>query len=99
MKERYRAETRKDGKPKGKTEESQGERARDSWNIAKKRMLEHRGAIPREEGDSVRGCKAMQEDNFFKKAGDETIKSGREDFEGGKERVAVVSRYLLRSSF
>ena len=34
------------------------------WNITKKRMLEDRGALPKEDGDCVREYKAMHEDNF-----------------------------------
>ena len=34
------------------------------WNIAKKRMLEGRGALPREDGDLLREYQAMHEENF-----------------------------------
>ena len=35
------------------------------WNIAKKRMLKDRGALPKEEGDLIREFKAMLEENFL----------------------------------
>ena len=35
------------------------------WNIAKKRMLEDRGASPKEEGDSTREHKAMHEEHVL----------------------------------
>ena len=35
------------------------------WNIAKKRMLEDRGALPKEEGDFIRKYKVMHEENFL----------------------------------
>ena len=34
------------------------------WNIAKKRMLEDREALPREDGDSLREYQAMHEETF-----------------------------------
>ena len=34
-------------------------------NIAKQRMLEDRGALPKEDGDQVRQYKALHEDNFL----------------------------------
>ena len=36
------------------------------WNIANRRMLEERGAMPREEGDLVRKYKAMREEDFHR---------------------------------
>ena len=36
-----------------------------SWNIAKKRMLEYRGALPKEDGDLPREYQAMHEENFL----------------------------------
>ena len=36
-----------------------------SWNIAKKSMLEDRGALPKEDGDLPRECQAMNEANLF----------------------------------
>ena len=35
------------------------------WNTAKKRMLDDRGALPKEEGDLIRECKAMHEEHFL----------------------------------
>ena len=35
------------------------------WKIAKKRMLEDRGALPREDGDMLRQYQAMHEENFL----------------------------------
>ena len=34
------------------------------WNITKKRSLEDRGALPKEEGDFIRDYKAMHEEHF-----------------------------------
>ena len=34
------------------------------WNITKKRSLEDRGALPKEEGDFIRDKKAMHEEHF-----------------------------------
>ena len=34
------------------------------WDIGKKRILENRGALPKEEGDFIREYKAMHEENF-----------------------------------
>ena len=34
------------------------------WNIAKKRILEDRGALPKEKGDFIRDKKAMHEEHF-----------------------------------
>ena len=35
------------------------------WNLARERMLQDRGALPKEEGYSVRGYKATQEEKFL----------------------------------
>ena len=35
------------------------------WNITKKRILEDRGALPKEDGDLLRGFQAMHEENFL----------------------------------
>ena len=35
------------------------------WNIAKKRMLEDRGVVPKEDGNQLREEKAMHEENFL----------------------------------
>ena len=35
------------------------------WNIARKRTLEDRGALPTEDGDLLREYQAMHEDNFL----------------------------------
>ena len=76
QKEECQTEARKDGHVKGKEEESQEESARGqgknsklevscrkkgSWNIVKKRMLEDRGALPKEEGDLIIEYKAMHD--------------------------------------
>ena len=37
---------------------------KESWNIDKKRMLEDRG-LPKHEGDLIRECKAVHEENFL----------------------------------
>ena len=36
-----------------------------SWNLARNKALEDKGALPREEGDTMREYKAMQENNFL----------------------------------
>ena len=35
------------------------------WNIAKRRMLQDRGALPRKDGDVLREYQAMLEENFL----------------------------------
>ena len=35
------------------------------WNIAERRMLDDRGALPKEEGEIIREYKSMHEDNFL----------------------------------
>ena len=35
------------------------------WNVAREKMLEDRGALPKEDGDLLRKYKAMHEDNFL----------------------------------
>ena len=35
------------------------------WNLARNKMLQDRGALPKEEGDVVREYKATHEDNFL----------------------------------
>ena len=49
------------------------------WNIAKKRLLEDRGALFREDGDLLREYQAMQKENFFSSW-------LREDVDGRKQR-------------
>ena len=39
------------------------------WNVAREKMLQDRDALPKEEGDTVREYKAMQEDNLLSRAG------------------------------
>ena len=56
---------------------------RGSWHIAKKRMLEDRGALPREDGDLLREYQAMHEENF---CGSWL----REDVEGEKRKYGEV---------
>ena len=47
------------------------------WNVAKKRMLEDRRVLPKEDGNQLREYEAMHEENFL-------ISWLREDVEGGK---------------
>ena len=54
-------------------------------NVVKKRMLEHRGAMPREECDSVREYKTMHEENFLSSW-------LREDTEGKAEEVEKMRK-------
>ena len=35
------------------------------WNVAREKWLQDRGALPKEERDIVRECKAMDEENFL----------------------------------
>ena len=35
------------------------------WNLVIGEVLRERGALPKEEGDDIRGCKAMHEENFL----------------------------------
>ena len=35
------------------------------WNLAREKMLQDRGALPKEEGHVVREYKAMHEENFL----------------------------------
>ena len=35
------------------------------WNLAREKILRERGALPKEEGDTVREYQAMHEDNFM----------------------------------
>ena len=35
------------------------------WNVAREKMLRDRGALPNEEGDLLRECKALHEENFL----------------------------------
>ena len=35
------------------------------WNLAREKRLQDRGALPREEGDVVRECNALHEENFL----------------------------------
>ena len=35
------------------------------WNLAREKIIRERGALPKEEGDAVRECKAMHEENFL----------------------------------
>ena len=36
------------------------------WNLAREKELQQRGAMRKEEGDVIRGCNAMHEENVFK---------------------------------
>ena len=49
------------------------------WNLSKKKMLQDRGALPKEEGDIVREYNAMHEKNFLSSW-------PRENLEGKEER-------------
>ena len=53
------------------------------WNIAKKNMLEDRGALPREADDSPEEYKAMHEDKFL---------SGWDDSESKAEEVEEMRK-------
>ena len=68
-----------DGKLRKKREQLQGKSARNLgnnlqtkeswhneglWNITKKRILEDRGALPQEEDDLIRECKAIHKENL-----------------------------------
>ena len=35
------------------------------WNLERNKALQDRGAFPMEEGDTIRECKAMYEENFL----------------------------------
>ena len=35
------------------------------WESHKRKMLQDRGTLPEEEGDAIKECKAMHEDNFL----------------------------------
>ena len=55
------------------------------WDVARDKMLQDRGALPKEEGDIVREYKAMHEENF--------ISSWlREDVEGMEERRKDIEK-------
>ena len=57
--------TREDYKTSREEFEVEGFMAqRGSWHIAKKRMLEDRGALPRDDGDLLREYQAMHEESF-----------------------------------
>ena len=49
------------------------------WNVAREKMVQERGALPKEEGDVVREYKTMHEVNFLSSW-------LREDVEGIEER-------------
>ena len=49
------------------------------WNLASEKRLQDRGALPREEGDVIRECNAMHEENFL-------TSWPREDLVGGKKK-------------
>ena len=55
------------------------------WNITKKRMLEDRGVLPKEEGDRIGENKAMHEESF--------VSSWlREDMEGKTAEVEEMNK-------
>ena len=35
------------------------------WNLVEEKILRERGALPKEDGDVIRECKAMHEENFL----------------------------------
>ena len=35
------------------------------WKLARDKILRERGALPKEEGDAIRECRAMHEENFL----------------------------------
>ena len=51
------------------------------WNLAKEKIMKERGELPNEDGDAVRECKAMHEENFWRNW-------LREDERGKEERTA-----------
>ena len=55
------------------------------WNIAKKRTLEDKATLPKEEGDLIREYKAMHEENCLSSW-------LREDVEGKAEEIATRNR-------
>ena len=55
------------------------------WNLAREKRLQDRGAFPREEGDVIRECNAMHEENFR----NSWLREGGED---KKERTMDVDR-------
>ena len=40
-------------------------RKKELWNLAGEIVLQDRGAVPKEEGDVIRECQAMHEENFL----------------------------------
>ena len=50
------------------------------WNVVKKRMLEDRGALPKEDGNQLREYKVMHEESFLSSR-------LREDLEGRKAEM------------
>ena len=55
------------------------------WNVAREKMLQDGGALPKEEGDIVSEYKGMHEDNFLK--GKEEGRTGRNRLERRKAEV------------
>ena len=51
------------------------------WDIAKKRMLEDRGALPREDGDLLREYQEMHEENFLSSWLQEDVEGKEEERE------------------
>ena len=51
------------------------------WNIAKKRMLEDRGAVSRQDADLRREYQATHEENFFRNWFQEDVEGEAEDRE------------------
>ena len=58
------------------------------WNLAREKMLQDRGALPKEEGDSVREYKAMHEENFVSS----WLREGVEDKEERRRKVNKETR-------
>ena len=59
------------------------------WDIAKRRMLEDRGAVPKEDGDPLGDYQAMHEENF-------PSSWLREDVEGENEEREELNREVRR---
>ena len=75
------------------------------WNVAREKMLEDRGASPKEDGDQLRENKAMHEEKFLsswlnmnKEAKEEESKSGKRDVEREEEKAVLKRRCVNPNS-
>ena len=68
------------------------------WNIAKKRMLEDRGALPREHGDFLRENQAMHADNFLSSWLQEDVEGKEEENKKMSKDANCGSAFLETSS-